>query len=117
MNKSNRNTFLTNKIDNCDHDYIKKSEQKGNVVYRETWLECKFCGCKRLPINYNFSTPEGFFRLWNWAKTQKKMWQDFGDYIYKEFNEKNSIYQINILEHFIEPDIFANELYNFLKEY
>jgi len=87
----------------------------------ERWHEWKgnFCTCGQIgdigsnhidTYNINFSTPEGFFKLWNFCKEQE-WWEDAGldatGIIFKVTNGK----LIDIS--YIDPDTFANAIAKF----
>lgn len=83
--------------------------------YHSGFYECK-CGTKNVnriwPSNNNFFTPEGFFKLFNWAKEQD-WWTIYlcfgtdGEYI-SGFDDKIDL-------KYISPDLFALTIYNFVR--
>lgn len=100
-----RDKFLTEQMDKCWHEELYR--------YDSFTKRCKVCdkdsrSCTRI----NFSTPDGFFKLWNWAKEQE-WWEDWKES--KEYRNLDGAYIIN-MEFFIHPDRFANAIYEFLKE-
>ncbi|MDP2162429.1 MAG: hypothetical protein Q8K02_18255 [Flavobacterium sp.] len=54
-----------------------------------------------------------FGKLWEWS-TQQGWFYDFGGYLYDKEDTIDD-YTINILEYFINPDKFADAIYDFLK--
>ena len=65
------------------------------------------------PYN-DFSTWQGFGKLWEWAIKQE-WWQSFGDTVVYADHVDFDVTICN-LEHFIHPDRFADAVYAFLKE-
>ncbi len=64
---------------------------------------------RNVPV-YNFSTSDGFFKLWNWAQDQE-WWDEWIDSTVKGcFTRKDA------LEMYVHPDRFADEIYSYLKE-
>jgi hypothetical protein len=76
------------------------------IAMGETWnvWDSFESECKPYSAN-NFSTPDGFFKLWNWAKEQEWFWEGV-------FHRLD--YQVPEL--FINPDRFADAVYAYLKE-
>jgi hypothetical protein len=75
--------------------FLSRQRNGGKPYYIDGWYE----------ITDSFSTPDGFFKLWNWAKEQE--W--FGDFWYNE----------DVLTHedivlFINPDCFASVIAEYL---
>ncbi len=121
--KIERNKFLTEVMGGCWHeeyrymydiaDSPKKKALQGE--FSETmWdivnnqLACEKClsfwGCGN--SNVDFSTWEGFGKLWEWAK-QQSWWVDFNVYL---------ALQDDSIVHYIHPDKFADAVYEYLKE-
>jgi hypothetical protein len=82
-----RDKFLTEQMSECWH------EINENELYH---------------LYNDFSTPEGFFKLFNWTKEQP--W--FEDLLYRYWScpEPRRVFPY----HFIDPDKFADSLYKFL---
>lgn len=107
-----RDKFLTEAIGECWH----------KMHYADGGWHCFTCkteGCEDNPYqvyhqNINFSTPDGFFKLWNWS--QKQEWWDI--FIMRnrgcwDDGEDNSP---TINSYLINPDHFADTVNVFLKE-
>ena len=98
MNK--RDKFLTEAMGECWH-------QVADPIYS---LHCLSCG--ELAINIDFSTWEGFGKLWEWSQEQD-WWPDalmgplFG---WVDIDEETIACSV------IHPDLFANAIYEYLKE-
>ena len=121
-----RDKFLTEAMGECYHkEYTRKPYHDNTMIaickcgdYSEPFQLSGF-GSTNNPIfsqYYNFSTWEGFGVLWKWVWTQR-WYYDFKSYCngtymegFMEQEEAN-----NWEEQFIDPDVFANKLYMFLK--
>lgn len=76
-----------------------------------------------LSFPYDFSTPEGFFKFWNWAQEQE-WWDEFmcdqGCSLRAEVEaivpDEKIRYVYSPRIELIHPDRFADAVYNFLKE-
>ena len=90
-----RDKFLTEAIGECWH-----SDDPDMHTFT---TRCRICG--EAGETTNFSTWQGFGKLWEWAQNQG-WWEDF--WIYS--NDDNGIID------FIHPDRFADALYEFLKD-
>jgi hypothetical protein len=125
------NLCLKGKSMNRDRDQF-LTEAMGEVwhVVKEGFIEgfgdtfkCS-CGLENYSArmcrkkNKTFSTPDGFFKLWNWFKNHpdyvkmvmdSKLWSGYCSY--------RCYGKMNIPDGFINPDKFADALYNYLKEY
>ena len=109
-----RDKFLTEAMDECWHKWVRRG-------YLETskmpgWL-CINCnnGVGAIhahapsPLRNDFSTPDGFFKLWGWAQKQE-WWNSFVyEYTGVHLDALNLISLIN-------PDRFSNAIYEFLKD-
>lgn len=67
--------------------------------------------------NPNFSTPEGFFKLWNFCKEQE-WWEEFVNDVVEDISENNiggkgQEWWHRFIDYFINPDTFADAIYNF----
>ena len=96
--RSDKAKFLTEAMGICfwgDHSCDKCTDDSGNLLG----------GKSRLPVAINFSTPESFFRLYNWAKEQD-WWLIF---------VFSSVLGSPLTSEPIDPDQFSNEVYTYLK--
>ncbi|MCK5236498.1 MAG: hypothetical protein KAR06_05870 [Deltaproteobacteria bacterium] len=100
-----QNKFLTEAMGFCYHVW----ELKENFIDGHECIHCK----KYWPMmpatqidGINFSTWVGFGKLWNWA-IEQNWWDEF---IMRPFS------QAHIIENLINPERFANAVYEFLKE-
>lgn len=57
----------------------------------------------------DFSTPNGFFQLWNWAQKQE-WWIDYGQGLTGNWDSVGNWRQ------YINPDKFADAVHEYLKE-
>jgi len=100
-----RNKVLAEAMGECWHSF------EGSITGRE----CIKCGAEfwaneieTANKKHNFSTPDGFFKLWEWSQKQE-WWVHWGT--------KNGDYGIPLIQElFINPDRFANAVYVYLKE-
>jgi hypothetical protein len=99
---SERDKFLTEQMGECWH----KPEDKPHFA------RCIYCDSVTYE-NTSFSTPDGFFKLWNWA--QKQGWYKSLKRFVLEKRSDMASYQI-IPDHLIHPDRFADAAYKYLKE-
>ena len=100
---SDRDKFLTEAMGECWHEQHIKNDKHIWCICGEEFTR----GCDlREHIAWrveNFSTWEGFGKLWEWAPKQE-WWQDwFGNNYIR-------------IWYFIDPDRFADAVYEFLKE-
>ena len=101
MNQQERDKYLTEEVlGECWHETILIEGAISDIEV------CRHCGSWASVNLNNFFTPEGFFKLWNAAK-EKDWWESFLDQLpYMGF----------YLEDIVNPDRFANAVYEFLKE-
>ncbi len=107
-----RDKFLTEEVLNeCWHEWgWQHDTPKGHY-------KCILCHEIELDKNNNdFSTPEGFFKLWNAAK-EKDWWVAFWDSDYEDSDLIQPWPKTDYMTHYIHPDRFANAVYEFLKEF
>ena len=100
-----RDKFLTEAMELCWHRW----------VYKAKTLYCSKCKnwSSAITSNPNFSTWQSFGELWNWA-TKQKWWNKFEyDYIERGSGE---IGAKNRLKRLINPNKFADAIYEWLKE-
>lgn len=109
-----RDKFLTEAMGKCWHEWYWDSKerinkcQKCNIVY---WDWAKSFGRP----NYEFSTWKDFGILWEWASKQY-WWKKFVSWDYEkrwdaDRREKDNWWYLDL----INPDFFANALYEFMK--
>jgi len=101
--KEERDKFLTEAIGECWHwadENILDSTRKWIICHT-----CNDCG-KAWTCRNDFSTWEGFGKLWEW--TQQQSWKD--DLLVKILCESQ-----NWVKELIHPDRFADAVYNYLK--
>lgn len=112
-----RDKFLTEAMkENWYGRSLQQTETtNGRPVKREACNKCKTpysCMCDN-----NFSTPDGFFKLWNWAKEQE-WWclfldeENCGEHCLSAHGDE--LFQI--YGEYINPNLFADALYKFLSE-
>ena len=109
---SERNKYITEAMGECWHDYFWQD------AYPECFYECILCsdqvfGQTMNPSNnsnLNFSTPEGFFKLWNWAIEQEWWWK------FRNSILTGDAFDYQNIEHIINPDNLANAIEKYLKE-
>ena len=103
-----RDKFLTEAMGECWHDW-RDVDQNLNEVGYPSHLEMCF-RCKKTWGSYagippsgriDFSTWEGFGKLWTWAINQVWLNQFFGQFVSWEY--------------LIHPDRFANAVHEFLR--
>lgn len=70
-----------------------------------------FCSQQNYENGFDCSTWEGFGKLWNWS--QKQVW--WAHFLFILNYEADNYYQI-IPAYVIHPDMFADAVYNYLKE-
>jgi hypothetical protein len=79
----------------------------------EEWFEHRnFCGSGDTMVANDFSTWEGFGKLWEWAQKQEWWVTDFKD---KHFGMLPSHFEF-VPDGLVQPDRFATAIYAFLKE-
>lgn len=102
-----RDKFLTEVMGECWHEPLPYDFD----TYKG-YDECKICH-QRIKYNNNFSTWEGFGKLWEWA--QKQEW-------FPELIRQTCYYEMCRNEFskghksIVNPDYFANAVYAYLKE-
>lgn len=103
MNKE-RDKFLTEAMGECWHNDFPECQN-------DSYTKCKKCGVYGpYPIEsfVDYSTWEGFGKLIDWCKSEDDWFCDFLEM------QGGSIFMINVMH--IEPDYFANSVYEYLKE-
>jgi hypothetical protein len=107
---SERDKFLTEAMGGCWHDFREHDEY---VPGMGTYLVDRCTKCKLLLRDFqpiNFSTWEGFGKLWEWAQKQD-WWESFVDDDMYQRGHRNWLFPVA----WIHPDRFADALYKFLK--
>jgi hypothetical protein len=105
--KELRDKFLTEAMGECWHEAGTKRVNPFTYV-------CTKCGSNIKKNSYNnFSTWEGFGKLWEWAQKQK-WWGTFCSWL--TIHKMKEVKHYSWIEQFIHPDRFANALYEYLKE-
>lgn len=102
-----RDKFLTEATGGCWHQWNQSPTHSLDVI-------CIKCGHRRYykqqnDDKYNFSTWEDFGKLWEWVRRQKWLWDS-------PFYDATEYGIHTIKAEFINPDRFADAVYEFLKE-
>lgn len=137
-NKEKINKFLTKAMDECWHEINPKIITRNDAVGRfgENSLgnhyECS-CGAFYDGIwndfsvikedhadfknnqNNNFSSPDGFFKLWNWA-IEQDWWCKFSKSCISSNEKYKRIVSWHVDINLINPERFAKAVYEYLKE-
>lgn len=104
-----RDKFLTEAMGECWHKGI-------HPLYKSQCSKCgKLFTSSHQVSHTNFSTPDGFFKLWNWAQEQA-WWFHFGRSTLETYQELPISITRTYVQNLIHPDRFANTTYEFLKE-
>lgn len=106
VSHSVRDAFLTEQMGECWHDLYQHC--------RHCNPYCRKCNQEIYDGNNDFSTWEGFGKLWEWV--QKQEW--WNDFVLDNRGEVHptSINHYQILSYFIHPDRFADAIFNYLKD-
>ena len=108
-----RDKFIVEWFKECWHEEeftFGKFDESGNLY---TW-KCKKCE-NRFNINRNLSTPDGFFWLWG-KMSKRKDFPEFIEWCLKKCNPTSFTPQSEFLFWLINPDHFADAVYEFLKK-
>jgi hypothetical protein len=110
MKSIERDKFLTEAMGECKHEL--GSFQIGlNII-----VGCKKCKLERSKcVSTDFSSWEGFGKLWEWCKKQEwwKVWRGTRYASYELWCwDGNTCY---LRENFLHPDTFADAVYVYLK--
>jgi len=110
-----RDRFLTEAKGECWHEH--KKPENSFEGWSQVILQPPCYKCKESYENWDnpdFSTWEGFGKLWTWAIEQEDWFDEFliKSQWFKLDGHKNFVL---IHTHFINPDKFANALYKFLQ--
>lgn len=80
------NEYLNLIFHNCKHCWVKYDEEPYQVIY--SCVKCNTLTTRPYDDSnyYDFFTPEGFFKLWNWIKDQRAFgdYKLFGKYIHED---------------------------------
>lgn len=99
-----RDKYLTESLGECWHGISRTNNP------RHTCTKCGLKSDELYTFTFNnFSTPDGFFKLWNWAQEQE--W--FIPFTFKMSMIGDSYHMRTDIIH---PDRFSNAVYKFLKE-
>ena len=110
------NKFLTEAMGLGWHEYLKVS---GDSIHIPLELNCGSCGevvarePDRIEINNDFSTWQGFGKLWEWARKQD-WWNEFIFPLEDLIKSIRPIPRIHL--DLINPEPFAKAIYEFLKD-
>ena len=115
-----RDKFLTEAMGECFHDWETSDAMPDGWIFK-----CKKCSEKWRTIDYNemfptfpyegvnFSIWENFGKLWEWS--QKQEW--WGYFIHKNYCKNGKQLTVDtMLSNLINPDKFADAVYEYLKE-
>ena len=105
--KNEINKFLTEQLGGCWHETI------GPYSSGYGWV-CKHCD-RKFTTNNNFFTPEGFFKLWNWAIEQDWWHGQFEPWLLCDW--KNNKQYGMVKSEIINPERFAKGVYELLEEH
>jgi hypothetical protein len=112
MTQEEANKIITEKMNKCWHEANPNNSD-----------ECIKCGVafqnantfEPMEVyNYDYFTPEGFFKCWNWAKG-KIGWLQFLDKLhYDKFDVYSAMDQIDVA--IIDPEVFPLKLAEFIRD-
>lgn len=109
-----RDKFLTESMEECWHKWKDYQDLHPEIDVDIDKNECLRCHevyyISKEPKNCDFSTWQGFGKLWEWAGEQE--W--FPYFINEEFFGCYGGVSFNFARNFINPDRFADALYEFL---
>lgn len=108
MKLSNRDEFLTEYMGECVHIFDIDWDNR-EFVEKHYCLICNADFNHVTKLN-DFSTPNGFFKLWNWSQKQE-WWLEF--WLQDDLGLQ---YGLMGMLAFIDPNRFADAVYKFLKE-
>jgi len=104
-----RDKFLAEAMGECWHSF------EGSITGRD----CVKCGAEfwaneieTANKKHNFSTPDGFFKLWEWSQEQE--WWTYIGFI-GNYTEQNTSEEFLHKDCIINPDRLANAVYDYLK--
>lgn len=101
-----RDKFLTEQMGECWHEGCAYRGYTGPI-------DCEICGNEWYEGNNNdFSTPKGFFKLWNWCQTQDWFESLFWNRLHKFSPSYGKIFDYDL----IQPERFAGIVYNFITD-
>ena len=118
-----RDKFLTEAMGECWHDFVMAKNPDGRDAKGWTCTKCHIYTTYIHSLYCDFSTWDGFGKLWTWA--QKQEWFDlfqcclyYHDYLkhcHRPGDERLDNDKV-LHNELIHPDRFANAVYEFLKE-
>jgi hypothetical protein len=100
-----RDKYLTEAMGLCFHPRRRKVESFGGFV----WV-CRTCH-RTNPIRINFDSPDGFFKLWNWAQGQE-WWVEF---IREHYTYTANTRSWELVDSLVHPTRFADAVYDYLR--
>ena len=108
MTKNERDKLILEALGECEHNFP--------PISTESPFRCLKCGmlyvlCSRP----DFSTPDGFFRVWNGAK-EKEWWYEFLEWCLIQIEGVITKYIFSFPIIFINPDRFADAVAEFLEK-
>ena len=109
-----RDKFLLKAMGLCWHEWNIGMTLDKNNPHRWTCNKCLefyYCLFQDLPLHLDFSTWYGFGVLWDWAIKQE-WWRELK---VRMFISRGIHYEIDTFISFINPDRFADVVYEFLK--
>lgn len=113
-----RDKFLTEQLGECWHKAIKKLPAAGythlGVCKCGAWSELKGRDYAHIPFTFlqqnDFSTWDGFGKLWEWSKKQRWFTKVI---LFRRYGDEE---QLVLYPTMVDPDNFANAVYKFLRE-
>lgn len=107
-----RDKYLTEAMGECWHETMLVADEEGGGAPFHICRKCKIGMYSK--ANNNFSTWEGFGKLWEWTQKQE-WWRNF------LLTSKGKIHDLNPLAFatgtsIIDLDRFADAVYSYLKE-
>ena len=110
------NQYLTEALGECWHNWIRllQYDRSGN-----SHCICKKCDGHAwtkydIPTNFDFFTPEGFFKLWKYTQETSEFAGFF--YWFTGKHDLNLEQLDDFMREIINPTNFVNAAYKFLKE-
>ena len=104
--------YLTEAMGECWHD---NTHTKGNHTIcndcRITGYLTNYWWDKMKELRTDFSTWEGFGKLWEWSRNQE-WWRDFAG----QWEYLDSSLFTTALDEMINPETFSNSIYDFLNK-
>jgi len=104
-----RDAFLTEAMGKCWHEWV---ERESGLFEAEDCSKCNAYKDTDTVGEHNFSTWEGFGKLWEWA--QKQGWWNYMKFI-GNYTEQTTVNEFTHSNCIIHPDRFADAVYKYLK--